>query len=300
MDKQHSAPPVVVNSKFGFYQLSPIPKPDELEEFYESQYYDLVRKEGRDAGMQKLMSSGEENKEETEWVNGVVYRDLADYIRQSTPGNRLLDIGAGTGSFVSYLNENGFDAEGIDPARLATEIAQDRGVNVHFSSFNNWHNNPDHHEKYDAISLLNVLEHLPNPEQAVISIQKLLKPGGVLCIKVPNDFNMFQKAAVEKLDIRKWWIVAPDHINYFTFGTLRNLLEGTDYQVVLDTTDFPIDMFLLMGDDYISRPETGKSCHQRRKNFELALSAKQRQKYYANLSEIGLGRCVIALARKRL
>lgn len=56
----------------------------------------------------------------------------------------------------------------------------------------------------------------------------------------------------------------PDHINYFDFHGIEILLENLGFGIVLKTSDFPMELFLLMGKDYIENYKVGSKCHQKK------------------------------------
>ncbi|MHB1222178.1 MAG: class I SAM-dependent methyltransferase, partial [Gammaproteobacteria bacterium] len=104
------------------------------------------------------------------------------------------------------------------------------------------------------------------------------------------------------LGFKPWWVAAPHHINYFDFDSLSNLVERCGFEVVHKESTFPIDMFLLMGDNYISSDELGRSCHTKRMNFEKAMNLSGAgnvlTNLYSELSQLGIGREVVIFARK--
>jgi hypothetical protein len=72
--------------------------------------------------------------------------------------------------------------------------------------------------------------------------------------------------------------------------------------VIHRETTFPIDLFLLMGDNYIGDDALGRECHGRRKNLEhnlalAGLSGLKRDLYKA-MAGLGIGREVVLIARK--
>ena len=71
---------------------------------------------------------------------------------------------------------------------------------------------------------------MPTPVDLIELAKKILRPAGVLCVKVPNDFSELQLAAQSQLNNEPWWIASPDHINYFNFQSLGALLERRTYK----------------------------------------------------------------------
>lgn len=70
----------------------------------------------------------------------------------------------------------------------------------------------------------------------------------------------------------------------------------------LKETSFPIDMLLLMGDNYIGNEQLGRACHHKRVRFEASLANaglnELKRKLYRSLAEINLGREVCIYGKK--
>ena len=134
------------------------------------------------------------------------------------------------------------------------------------------------------------------------SIADLVAPGGVAFIEVPNDFNVLQETARRQLGKSAWWVAPDHHLNYFDAESLSALLAGYGLREIDRVASFPIEMFLLMGEDYVGHPEVGRACHGRRMAFERALIDAGRTdelaKLYRALAGVGLGRTCAILARK--
>ncbi len=290
---------IIKDPVYRYKRFDPIPEDEEITQFYESQYYELIKKGNRASELRKLMAGGKDAAREREWLHRSLYTDIAYLLKKYAPGKRVLDVGCGTGELVSYLNEAGLEAEGIELSKEASEIAKSQGIQVYTCFLEELSSCYDQGKncRFDAITMLNVLEHVPGPAKLVEDANKYLREGGVLCARVPNDFNEIQAAAQKHLDIAPWWIAYPDHINYFDCGTLQSFLEQMGFEVLTLQTDFPMDFFLLMGDVYVGNPEIGKQCHEKRIRFELSISAELRRKIYQAFADIGLGRNSLAIGR---
>ena len=139
-----------------------------------------------------------------------------------------------------------------------------------------------------------MLEHVPNPKEIIEELKIHLSPGGVLAIQVPNDFSQLQEIVKTKAMGHEYWVSAPDHINYFNFDSLTILLEQCGMQVVYQMATFPMEWFVLLGDNYILNPEFGAGCHNKRIGFDLSLPTDARREFYTKLAELGWGRhCVV-------
>ena len=133
-------------------------------------------------------------------------------------------------------------------------------------------------------------------------IADLLAPGGVAFIEVPNDFNSFQEVARDDLEKDSWWVAPKVHLNYFDADSLAALLADHGLAEVDRLASFPMELFLLMGDDYVGHPDVGAACHSKRMRFEKTLAREGRDdsllRFYRALGQANLGRTAGILARK--
>jgi len=133
-------------------------------------------------------------------------------------------------------------------------------------------------------------------------VRECLVEDGLLCINVPNDFNPFQIALQEHCGYNKYWVAPPHHINYFNFDSLARLVENCGFEVIHKDATFPIDLFLLMGENYIGNDLVGRQCHMRRMNFEKNLQiaglGNLRRSLYKSFASLALGREITLYARK--
>ncbi len=288
---------VVKDATYGFHRLDPIPPEAELTEFYGSRYYDLLRKGNRAPELRRLMEGGEPAARELRWLREGLYTDILASLNALAPGRRLLEVGCGTGDFLSFSQDHGFTGTGTEPARDAAQRASSKGLTVHTMTLDAFANQTGVAE-FDVVVMLNVLEHVPDPVKTVKECRQLLVPGGILCIRVPNDFSEIQAAARETIGAATWWIAVPDHINYFNFASLTKTLEGLGFDTAYTQGDFPMEMFLLMGENYIGNPDVGSRCHARRVQFDLGLPADLRRKIYSALGSVGVGRDCLVFGRK--
>ncbi len=291
---------IAVDPVYGFRRLDPIPSTAELNAFYAGSYMELMEAGGRAPEIRRLLQGGPVRDAELAWIRSTLYDDVQEAIRGPAGSRgRLLDVGCGTGDFVEYAGEQGWDAQGIEPSRLASERGRARGLAVFQGTLEEAVATQDR-SRYDAITMLNVLEHVPDPVNYVRQARSLLAPGGMLAIVVPNDFSEIQAAAAAALGIEKrWWIAVPDHINYFDFASLDRLFVGEGFETIEHSCNFPIELFLLMGDDYVTHPELGPECHSRRRRLEAALPTELRRGLYRSFAAMGLGRNCIVVGRRQ-
>jgi 2-polyprenyl-3-methyl-5-hydroxy-6-metoxy-1,4-benzoquinol methylase len=293
---------IIEDPEYNFRRLEPIPAPSELNDFYESKYFSLIKKGGRASEMRKLIETRNHSNPELKWLERTLYKDICQILRELDAGKNLFDVGCGTGDFLRYAGSQGFVASGIDPSQEGFNIAQSIGIDVQQSTLEEYVKNPkrQNFQPFDIITLLNVLEHLPDPDEVIENIKIILRPGGIICIRVPNDFSEIQMATQKKLDIKPWWVAIPDHVNYFNFKSLKEFLKKCGFDVVYLFSDFPMEFFLLMDENYVKNAKKGRECHQKRVAFELSMPSDLRRRLYKSFAELGIGRNSLVFARRNI
>lgn len=283
----------------GFYQLDPIPTEANLNQFYRRHYYDLLRKGSHAPEIRKLLDVGGEREPELLWLKATLHEDIADLILDFAPKKgAVLDVGCGSGDLILSLKEKGIACIGLEPSEAAAQIAHGRGVQALCSTLGEWVAQTENHNLYRAITLVNVLEHVPDPIATLENIMTMLRPGGVLVFRVPNDFTELQEIAQGNCEKKQWWLAEPDHINYFKAESARTACAQAGLDVVDNTADFPMELFILMNINYIDNPALGSQAHQMRRNMEMTLPKKVRRKMYHSLADLGMGRNILVTAQK--
>ena len=154
---------------------------------------------------------------------------------------RLLDIGAGTGTFIEEAAKLGYDAEGIELSEGLVEIARQKGRNVRQQDVNDL----DQQDQYDVITLLDIIEHVTDPVAILKSLHGNLKPGGTLVIFTPNHGSSVVLIAriLEKIGIRfpVREIFGSNHVCFFDTKTLPKAIEAAGFQVD-SVWKFPYDV----------------------------------------------------------
>jgi len=187
------------------------PLPTQTDALYDSQYFF-----GAD-GVYGYMNYDEDKRSMTHVLER--YIDLLN--ERGRQKGRLLDVGAATGFFVNLVAQHGWQAEGIEISQAAVETARAKNLNVYQGSIENLKTV----DTYDAITLLDVLEHLPNPIDALKTANTLLKKDGVLLINVPDAGSLYARL----FGCRWHAVIPPEHLWYFTYSSLKRLLTATGF-----------------------------------------------------------------------
>jgi SAM-dependent methyltransferase len=136
-----------------------------------------------------------------------------------SPG-RLLDAGCASGYFLDAARRAGWSIAGVEPSEVLFEKAlRTLGTEVPLFrvTLEQAHFEP---ASFDAITLWDVLEHVPDPVGFLELCASLLKPGGRLLVNVPD-----LGSPEARLLGRKWPLLLAEHLNYFTRGSLRRAGE---------------------------------------------------------------------------
>lgn len=282
---------VIECSNCGFRHIIPVPSENDLIEVYKEQYY----------SSEKPMYI-DRMKEDYDWWQ-ITYADRYDTFEEhiGLGKRKILDVGSGTGYFLKYGSDRGWKTFGIEPSRQAVEFSRNElKLNI-VEAFLGEKNYKDL-GTFSVVHLSQVLEHIPDPKKILTLIYEMLNPGGIICVVVPNDFNPFQETLVKTDGYESWWIAPPHHVNYFSFDSLSGLLEKIGFKVFLKETTFPIDMFLLMGDNYVDNDLLGRACHKKRIRFETLITKAGykdiKRKIYQSFAQLGIGREVVLFAKK--
>jgi len=105
---------------------------------------------------------------------------------------RLLDVGCGDGDFIFMANAKFKECYGIDVSSLRIECAKERskeilgGDNIHFSNYDADEGIPFNNSFFDVVTCVAVLEHVFNPPNVLDEIHRVLKPGCIFIVQVPN------------------------------------------------------------------------------------------------------------------
>ncbi len=279
-------------TRCAFKHIVPLPTEEELTAVYRHEYY-----------TQEKPLYLERYRQDLQWWDAV-YTQRYEILEKHLPAQKrkILDVGSGPGFFLLNGQRRGWSVKGVEPSVEAAEHSRKLGLDV--ANFFFTPQTAADLGNFDAINMGEVLEHVPAPAELLKLAHSVLNPEGVICVIVPNDFNPFQAILQDHLGFEPWWVAPPHHINYFNFSSLAGLLGQCGFDVIHQESTFPIDLFLLMGDDYVGNDTLGRRCHTQRMNFEKAVLQSGRPELlsglYKSLASLGLGREVVMYARKRI
>lgn len=150
------------------------------------------------------------------------FRMILQRVEKFRRGGRLLDIGAGTGILLGEAQSLGYDAEGVEPSRWLFERGQEKGLRMFRGAFPH----PETPGPYDVVTLVDVIEHVPDPVGLLREIAGVLKPDGIAVVVTPD-----LKSIAARLMGWKWWHFRVAHIGYFDRRTLTAAAKAAGLRI---------------------------------------------------------------------
>jgi len=166
------------------------------------------------------------------------FRQILDRIEAQVPlaGARLLDVGSAHGWFLDEAAARGARATGVEPEEDVAAGPLRRGLDVRCGYF------PDvvaESERFDVVTFNDVLEHIPDARATLAACARVLRPGGVLSVNIPNADGLGYRVAASAARVgvhgpfeRFWQHGLPSpHCHYFTRASLARLVADSGFAV---------------------------------------------------------------------
>lgn len=192
------------------------PDNEEIGRYYQSQEY-ISHSETRKGLINRLYHS----------VRKITLRSKQNWVKASTglKQGSLLDIGCGTGAFLHYMKQTGWEVTGLEPDENARHNAKTL-YNIVPRPSAELFTLPA--QQFDAITMWHVLEHVHALHDYLKQIRILLKPGGTLLIAVPNY------TSPDAAHYGEHWAAydVPRHLYHFSPASMEVLLKAHDIRIV--------------------------------------------------------------------
>jgi SAM-dependent methyltransferase len=161
---------------------------------------------------------------------------LAAYLdARGITGRRLLDVGASAGTFVHAARERGWTSYGVGPssvprlAEAAAHVPSGLAEGIPYAT-----------ASFDVVHSHHVVEHLTDPAVAIAEMQRVLKPGGLLFVEVPNQLDnvwFLRNRALGRVEQRERNMRSIHHLWFFGARPLRKLLAASGFvDIAIETT----------------------------------------------------------------
>jgi SAM-dependent methyltransferase len=137
---------------------------------------------------------------------------------------RWLDIGCGAGGLMRAASRRGWTAVGTEVAPQAAEAVRAQGFEVHLGALEEA---SLEEESFDVVSLVEVLEHVPDPAGLLEGAAQLIRRGGVVYVTTPNGRGISARL------LRTRWsaVVPPEHLHLLSVAGLKALFERSSLEV---------------------------------------------------------------------
>ncbi len=213
---------IVKCRRCGLIYQNPRLKEKKLHEIYDKNYYHNPVFKGKKT---TFFGYGEYLREKDDIR--ATFNLRLKWINRYAKKGKLLDIGCALGFFLELAREQGWKVEGLELADYAYSytkkvlkipVQKKTLEQVKFPS-----------GSFDAITLFDVIEHLPDPKRTVAEMGRVLKKGGVISITTPNIGSV-----VARLLGKNWEEVrrVREHIYFFSEETLRKMLESLGFEIL--------------------------------------------------------------------
>ena len=216
--------PVVKCTCCGLVYLRERPSEDAVAEMYSRSYY-----EDGNVGYSGYADTFHEYRGVFRKIFDRRHRDL----RKHVDGNRILEVGCAYGFLLDHLRKKGWEVTGVEVSPLSSAYAREElGLDVRTGSVED----ADLEEgSFDAVLLLDVLEHLHRPYDILARIASLLSPRGVLVVQCPWELYHWEEIAQALLRRRRPGTIRPDavpaHLYFFGPRTLEGVLRKGGYEI---------------------------------------------------------------------
>ena len=139
---------------------------------------------------------------------------------------RILDVGCATGNFLNMMSHFGsWDLYGVDISATGVEYACQRyGINATVGELSDAHYEDGF---FDVVTMWDVLEHVHDPTATLAEVRRILKPDGLLLVRVPNSATWDAKL------FGRFWVGydAPRHLYIYSPPTLTRFLEDAGFRI---------------------------------------------------------------------
>lgn len=138
---------------------------------------------------------------------------------------RMLDVGCGYGFYSRAALDLGFTVDALELAsterRIATELTGIAPAAVSFEEY------PEQPGRYDAILMSQILEHAQDVNAWLDKSHRMLAPGGVLIVALPNFGSLLRRI----LNENDPWVTPPAHLNYFSRASLETAFARHGFEL---------------------------------------------------------------------
>lgn len=162
------------------------------------------------------------------------------FIEENCDGSihSIFEVGATTGYNLSLYKKDGKKVFGIEPSAHNKELAKKKyDIEMYADTFQNYLKEKKEYDKYDLVFLSHILEHIINPMGFIEEVKKFSNK--YIFIDVPTfDY---------KFSDENFGMFSDEHVNYFTFESLQNLMYRAGFHLVNARIEFYLNCYVAAG-----------------------------------------------------
>ena len=163
-----------------------------------------------------------------------IYEDLNEgVLRQVGCGQKILDVGCGTGTLGFEIKKRGNEVWGLDINKKAIDLAKKKLDKTFLYDAADPDDLPIKDEKFDVIVFADILEHLDEPEAVLLEYKKYLKEDGRIIVSLPNfaSWTIRVKKLFGPLKPAKYGILDETHKHFYDLAKAKKLVEDSGYEI---------------------------------------------------------------------
>jgi 2-polyprenyl-3-methyl-5-hydroxy-6-metoxy-1,4-benzoquinol methylase len=163
-----------------------------------------------------------------------LYEDVNEgVLRNVGSGQRILDVGCGTGTLGLEIKKKGNVVWGLDNSEKAINLAKEKLDRVFLCDVADFDRLPIKGEKFDVIVLADILEHLNEPEKVLKEYKKYLKKDGHVIVSLPNiaSWTIRLKQLFGPLKPSKYGILDETHKHHYNLEKAKKLVINSGYKI---------------------------------------------------------------------
>lgn len=265
--------------KCGFIHAVPYLNEKKINDYYKKKFFKLDRKKNYFL----------KQKKDSNWWKKVFEERIDFFESRLKRKGTILDVGCGPGFFLKYAKSRKWKIIGIEPSTQAISYAKNNlGISIIKGDYKLMKEISD----VDVIYSHGVLEHIEDPNNFLSLAKKSLSKKGLIFTSVANDFNQLQSIALKKTRY-PWWLLPPEHYNYFNISSIKRVMQKK-FKIIKINVSFPLELFLLMNENYIKEKKLGKKIHHKRVSLEKFFNDNQfkyfKENFYRSFLDLKIGR----------
>lgn len=157
-------------------------------------------------------------------------------------GKNILDIGCHDGTFLSLIKNRNNNFFGLEASDWAVAESRKKGIRVQQFFFDDKTKLPFEEEFFDVIAAGEIIEHIYDTDFFLEEIRRTLKTGGKLLVSTPNIASLGRRfllffGIIPLIELSPSEPASVGHIRYFTFKTLKQLLEKHKFKIISSQSD---------------------------------------------------------------